>query len=164
MISYQKKEAQTIEIELIKQYKCNERKYGFNITAGGESRSGAKLSERQKELIRKANKGKIVSSETRKLLSASSKRTWQNPEHVKHMREINLGKNNPQYGKKRTDEEKIKRGAKGIIQFTLDGEKIAEYISLHEAHEKTGASRCDISKCCKGIFKQSRGYIWKYKE
>lgn len=159
-----KKEAQKIEIELIKKYKCNNRKFGFNITAGGEARNGAKLSEKHKRLIREGNLGKIVSEETRKKLSQKTKKQWENKEYQNHMREVNLGKNNPQYGKKRTDEEKIKRGAKGIIQFTLDGEKIAEYISLHEAHEKTGASRYDISKCCKGIFKQSRGYIWKYKE
>ena len=79
------------------------------------------------------------------------------------MRELNLGKNNPQYGKMRTDEEKIIRGAKSVIQKTLDGKVVAEFISLHDAENKTGMYRNGITKCCKGITKQYKGFTWEYK-
>lgn len=155
--------AKQLEIKLIAEYKSNQRKFGFNISSGGESAAGIKMSARQKELIRKRNLGKSVSKETRKKLSEASKRVWQNPDHIALMRELNLGKNNPQYGKIRTDEEKIIRGAKSVIQKTLDGEIIAEFISLHDAENKTGVHRDCITRCCKGISKQSKGFIWEYK-
>lgn len=156
-------EAKIKEIELIKKYKSNQRLYGFNISSGGESAAGIKMSEEQKELIRQGNLGKIISKETRLKLSKASKNTWQNPNFIQYMREINLGKNNPQYGKKRTDKEKLARGAKPVIQKTREGEIIAEFISLHDAENKTGLKRTGISECCKGNFKQYKGFIWEYK-
>ena len=108
-------EAVKIEIELIAKYKSNQRKFGFNISSGGESKSGTTISQRQKDIISAASKGRIVSETTRKKLSIASKRTWSNPEHVEHMREINSGKNNKMFGKKLSDEEKIKRKATNCI-------------------------------------------------
>lgn len=156
-------EAKTKEIELIKKYKSNQRLYGFNISSGGESAAGIKMSEKQKELIRQGNLGKTISKETRLKLSKASKNTWQNPNFIQHMRKINLGKNNPQYGRKRTDEEKLARGAKPVIQKTREGEIIAEFISLHDAENKTGLKRTGILECCKGNLKQYKGFIWEYK-
>ena len=43
------KEAKEKEIYLIAKYKSNQRKYGYNISSGGESRSGTKLTEEHKE-------------------------------------------------------------------------------------------------------------------
>lgn len=155
-------EAVKHEIELIARYKSNQRKFGFNISSGGESKSGTKISQRQKDLISAASKGRIVSEETRKKLSAASKRTWSNPEYVEHMREINSGEKNKMFGKKLSAEEKIKRKAKSVLQYSISGELIGSFISIHEANEKTGVNRNDLSKCCKGIFKQAGGYIWRY--
>lgn len=156
-------EAKEKEIRLIAEYKSNKRKYGYNISSGGESKKGTHISERQKQVIREDNIGKIVSEETRKKLSVASKRTWSNPEFVKYMREINTGENNPVYGRKMTDEDKIKRKAKSVVQYSKDGELVAEYISIHDANSKTGVHRGDITKCCEGIYKQAGGYVWKYK-
>lgn len=50
--------------------------------------------------------------------------------------------------------------AKSIAQYTLEGTLITIYPSIAEAKRQTGA--CNILYCCKGIFKQSGGYIWKY--
>lgn len=155
--------AKEMEIKLIAKYRSNERKYGFNISSGGESHSGVKISEWQKKQISEASKGRIVSDETKNKLSLSSLKTWQDKKYLEHMREINLGENNPQYGKKRTDDERLQRGAKPVLQYDLNGNFIAEYISCHVASEKTSTSRDVISKCCRGIYKQGKGYIWKYK-
>lgn len=158
------KQAKEIEIELIKKYRSNERKFGYNISSGGESKSGTKISDWQKERIRQGNLNKVVSFETREKLRKASKKYWQNEEHIEHMRAINKGKNNPAYGKHMTDAEKIKRKAKSVIQYTIDGKEINKFISIHDANMKTKINRNDISKCCKGIFKQAGGYIWKYAE
>lgn len=156
-------DAKAMEIGLISFYKSNKRKYGFNISSGGESKKGTTISEWHKERIRQASLGKTVSKETRQKLSKASKENWNDPKHKEYMRLINLGEKNPQYGKVRTDKEKLMRGAKPILQFDMDGNFIAEYISCHMASEKTGADRNGISKCCKGIYKQYKGFIWKYK-
>jgi len=157
------KEAKEIEIDLIANYRSNERKYGYNISSGGESKKGTKISEWQKKKISEASKGKNVSKETRKKLSIATSKTWANPEYKEKMRAMNVGVNNPCYGKKLTDEEKKIRGAKGILQYSQDNIFINEYISLHEANKITNISRDSITKCCKGIYKQAGGFVWKYK-
>ena len=133
-------EAKALEIKLIAENKSNQREYGFNISSGGESKRGTTISDWQKQRISEANKGKIVSAETRKKLSRASLKTWSNPEFVKRLREMNIGENNPQYGKILTDEERLMRGARPIQQFDIDGNLVAEYISCHSASEQTNIS------------------------
>lgn len=53
---------------------------------------------------------------------------------------------------------------KQVIQFSKDGELIAEYPSTREAERNTGCHHQNICKCCKGNLKSTGGYIWKYKE
>lgn len=158
------KEAKEKEIFLIAEYKSNQRKYGYNISSGGESRSGTKLTEDHKEKIRQGNLGKKVSEETRRKLSESAKRSWSNPEHVEYMRKINTGANNKMYSVKLTDEQKLLRKCKTVVQIDFNGFFVREFISIHEAYNVTKISRDSISKCCKGKYKQAGGYVWKYKE
>ena len=55
------------------------------------------------------------------------------------------------------------KGVNGILQFSKDGEFIAEYSSLMEAEHQTGCYHGNICKCCKGKLKSIGGYIWRYK-
>ena len=155
-------EAKAMEISLIAKHRSNERQFGFNISSGGESKSGVPISDEQKAIISSANLGKVVTGKTREKLRVAALRCWKNESHVNHMREINLGEKNPQFGKHRTDEEKLARGAKPVIQYTADGDIVDKYISAHEASEKTNINRQTISMCCKGAFKQAGGYVWRY--
>lgn len=50
----------------------------------------------------------------------------------------------------------------GIIQYDINGNKIAEFSSLKEASEKTGISKPIICKVCKGKGKTAGGYRWAY--
>ena len=52
---------------------------------------------------------------------------------------------------------------KPVLQFSKDGEFIAEYPSTHEAKRQTGCSQSNICSCCRGERKSTGGYIWKYK-
>lgn len=155
-------EAKSKEIELIKKYKSNEREFGFNISSGGESHSGTKISKSHKKAVSIANKGKIVSQETRKKLSESAKRYFSNPKTRENHGKCEIGKLNHRYGIKLTDEEKIARGARPVLQFTLQGEFVGRFISMHEASEKTKISRSTIKLCCSGKYKQAGGFVWKY--
>lgn len=51
-----------------------------------------------------------------------------------------------------------------VIQYSLDGEFIQEFGSMAEVHRETGFNAASIGKAARGIYKQSNGYIWKYKK
>ena len=82
--------------------------------------------------------------------------------------EAKTGEKNPMYGKHFSEEHKKKisesMGVNGILQFSKEGELIAEYHSEMEAERQTGCYQSHISSCCKGERKSTGGYIWKYKE
>ena len=71
------------------------------------------------------------------------------------------------YGKHHSEESKKKirenNPSKAVIQLSKDGEFIAEYPSTHEAERHTGCNQGNICKCCKGKYKSTGGFIWKYK-
>ena len=54
------------------------------------------------------------------------------------------------------------KGVNGILQFSKDGEFIAEYSSIMEAERQTGCNKGHICSCCKGKRKTCGGYIWRY--
>lgn len=51
---------------------------------------------------------------------------------------------------------------RAILQMTLDGVIIATYDSIEEASKKTSTCGSQISRCCRGYFKQSNGFKWAY--
>jgi hypothetical protein len=55
--------------------------------------------------------------------------------------------------------------SKPVLQYTLDGQLVAEYPSVNEAERQTGIKHSNIVKCCNGVYgyKTAGGYIWKYK-
>lgn len=55
-----------------------------------------------------------------------------------------------------------KKWSKKIAQYTLDGELVRTYPSLHEMFRVTNFPRCNIKRCCEGRGKQRYGYIWRY--
>ena len=54
--------------------------------------------------------------------------------------------------------------SKPIEQYSMDGHFINSYPSAAEAERQTGILAVNIASCCKGIYSQSGGYVWKYKE
>lgn len=52
---------------------------------------------------------------------------------------------------------------KGVNQYTLDGKLIASFKNSHEAWNATGVFHSNIRKCCRGVYKQAGGYVWRYK-
>lgn len=130
------------------------------------------------------NFGKNLSEETRKKLSEAMGGE-NNPMYGM------TGENSPFYGKHHTEETKKKLSefhtgkhlsdetrrkmsdtrtgkiyapTKSVVQYSKDGEFIAEYPSIMEAERQTGCDKSSIISCCKGKRKSAGGYIWKYKE
>lgn len=65
--------------------------------------------------------------------------------------------------KENLDNIRIKKRSMKVLQYTLDGEFIAEYPSTSEAAKINNINSGGISNCCNGIQKSAYGYIWKYK-
>ena len=101
--------------------------------------------------------------------SAYSSHSCKHSEESKRkMSEAKTGEKAYWYGKHHSEESKQKmaenRPSKQVLQFSKDGELIAEYSSIHEAERNTGLSASNICNCCKGERKSAGGYIWKYKK
>jgi group I intron endonuclease len=51
---------------------------------------------------------------------------------------------------------------KEVLQYNLNGNLLAQYISVAEASRKSGLSKTCISRCCRKEREQSRGFLWRY--
>ena len=128
---------------------------GYNTSSYGSG--DFKHSEETKKKISKAHIGKHHTEESKKKIS-----------------EATTGENNPMFGKHHSEESKKKMSnalkgninapTKSVIQYSINGDFLAEYPSSHEAERQVGCDKSSICKCCKGKRKSCGGYIWKYKD
>lgn len=58
--------------------------------------------------------------------------------------------------------EKRKGKGKKVIQYTIDGILLKEFNTLLEASKSVSGKATNISACCKGKYKTSYGYKWKF--
>lgn len=89
--------------------------------------------------------GHKASAETRRKRSIASTANWSSEEFHRKMT-IN-----------RSD-------LKAVLQFTTDGQYIAEYISIREASRITGVRAIGICLACQGKRKTAGNSKWKYKD
>lgn len=59
--------------------------------------------------------------------------------------------------------ERSNKVRKPVLQYSLEGIFIKEWNSSTEAGKNLGISKGNITSCCKGMFNQSGGFVWKYK-
>ena len=95
-------------------------------------------------------------------------------ESRKKMSESKIGEKNPNFGKHHSEETKKKmsearignhnRPQTPVLQYSKSGEFIAEYPSIKEAERQTGCYQSHICNCCKGKYKSTGGFIWRYKK
>ena len=57
-----------------------------------------------------------------------------------------------------------KKLCKPVLQYDLQGNFIKEYYGANEAGRQTGINCTNISKCCRGERRKTKGFIFKYKE
>ena len=113
---------------------------GYNISEY-DSRHYKRTEEHKKKLSESLT-GRTLSEETRK-----------------KMAESHIGMTFSEEHKKKISESK---GVNGILQFSKEGEFIAEYPSIIEASRQTGCNKGNICKCCKEKLKSAGGFIWRY--
>lgn len=177
---------------------CN-REIGYNInkyaSGGGlmgedNPNFGKKMSEEQKQKIRKTMTGRKYSLERRRNMSQNRKgkcvgeNNWnfgrkkteaEKQRQSEIMRGRYIGEDNPFYRRKHSEITKKKmRKAKigktgklcpnsiAIVQLTKDGEFIEKHDAMQEAQRKTKVWASNIQKCCIGELKTSGGFKWMY--
>ena len=178
-------EANIIEEELIKKYKSNDSKYGYNLKSGGQN---SQHSERTKKKMSNVRIGKYKG-----LLNGRSKSVSQYDIKTKKLintyqsiqeASLNYGSSSgisaccnglmeqaygyvwcfsedkPNFHYK----DKRKNKAKKVIQMDKDENVIEIYESTMDAEKITNIDRGSISKCCNNKQSTAGGYIWKYEK
>lgn len=51
-----------------------------------------------------------------------------------------------------------------VKQYTKDGKFVRKWRSMREAGRELGIDESSIAKCCKGEYKTSKGFVWRYKD
>ena len=143
-----KEEAEQKEIELIAQYKSNQKEFGYNIANGGNH--NGKHSEETKIKISNANKGK------------KSPCGMLNKHHSKETKEKMSISRTGKVQSKETIEKRIKKLRIKVNQYDLDGNFIKTWDSITTASLTLHIKDSDISRVCKGKRNMCGGYVWKY--
>lgn len=148
-----KEEAEEIEIKLIKEYKANNKRYGYNIEYGGCH--NGKTSEITRKRISEANKGKHNSPKTE---FKKGHITIITEEIKQKISEKNKGK----HASVRTE---FKKGHKPLnVRKVLCIESDVVYDTIKKASEDTNVMACHISQVCNGKRKSAGKLHWKFIE
>ena len=145
-----KEEASYWEQYYISFYNSMDRRYGYNMSSGGENGSHPQTLE-TREKISKHYVGFTGRKHTE--------------ESLEKMRKAKSGENSPMYGKHHSEDskEKMRKAAlnnRGRLYFCVELNRIFD--NLNEAHEVTTCPKSAIVQCCQNKQNQSKGYHWKY--
>ena len=136
-----KQEAMSMEKKLIKDWHTQDRKYGYNMTSGGEGTPDYHPSEETRAKLSRARMRENLSDETLRRRSEGLK------------------------GRKFSEEHKRKIGdgnSKAIDMFTKTGAFIRHFRSARDAELELNINHTHISQCCHGIRQSTGGYMWKF--
>lgn len=132
-------DANAKEIELIAQYKSNDKNYGYNIEGGGN------LKKTVSETTRRKLREHHTSPEHRALVARINAKRWSDPEEHKRMSEMTSGERNPMYGKKLTEEHKQKL-REGFAKVVFVGKKGADNPMYGKHHSEEVKKRLSEGK------------------
>lgn len=146
-------------------YNTMDRDFGYNLKAGGQN-GGSVMSDETKEKMSISVKNSYNNSNLRKTRSLNALEQWANP----IIKEKILGKNNGMYGKHHSEESKRKmsehsKERKSWRRNTtpiLCVETNIKYDDATDVKNKLGYDSSSILKACRGEFKTSYGYHWKF--
>lgn len=162
------------EKELILQYKSTDRRFGYNMSLGGDGTPGVMKTKEQKQFMRERMSGERNPFYGRKHTEETKKKIITNRLYL-------TGKDHHSYGKHFTDEQKKKMseshidvsGEKNphwgwgrmVAQYDLNtGKLIKVFDFIREAAKETNSNEAAINHCCTGRSKSSNGFYWEYCE
>lgn len=157
-----KKEADDLEIALIKYYKSL--KMSYNITDGGEGTTGMKMSEESRRKMSVARKGKVKCPEYLKLeISKRFKGIPKSQETRSKISKALKGKPKSEIAKLRMRQNHVYTRLTPVLKYDRLLNLICEYPSIAEASRDTNILSTHISRCARGKKSTAGGFIWKYK-
>lgn len=157
-----KEDAERKEKELIREYRSNDERFGYNKEIGGGIHYHTDETRRKMSSIRK---GQPHSEAHNKAVGKSLKGKKLSPAQIENLRKSHIGYVMPESQKKHISESCKGKGTKEVIKMTLSGEILGRFKSLNDAAASVGGkSSSNISSCCKGRKKQAYGFLWKYAE
>lgn len=129
---------------------------------------GMVLSPERRELLRRVNTGRepsnkgvkmppeLLEQHTQAMRALASDPNWiaKNAAHLKRLNQSEVAIH--------TREQLAISRRQPVIQLSLDGEIIRQYVSGAEAGRATGYAKGNISKCCRGEIPTAYGYKWVY--
>lgn len=149
-----KEQAEQMETDLIKLYKSNDPRYGYNIENGGVTN---KISDEQKKYLSEINTGKRHTEETKAKMSrahAGMSSKWLTGRKLSDKTKAKMGES-----RKGTRNGK----ARPVYQYALDGTFIRKYDYMEMIKEVLGVKyTAHISACCNGERGKAYGYMWDY--
>lgn len=154
------------EIYYIDLYNTLDRNNGYNLKTGGQSSNN--YSEETRKKLSESIKKSFQNPERRKVQSINALNQWKNPK----IKEKIIGSNNGMYGKKHSDESKkkmsdSKKGKKSWRRNTTPVfcvELNKEFNDATEAAKELCLDSSGILKVCRGERKTCGGYKWKFLE
>ena len=164
-----KKEAEAKEVELIAEYKADNREFGYNIDHGGNA--PGKLSDETKRKISNSKKGKPARNKGITQV-AWNKGVPLTEEQRNKMSEALKGRASPFKGKHHSEETKKQCSEKRKGKMTGREHPRARkvkcielnriYDTLADAAKDTNISSASICHCCKGKTETAGGFHWMY--
>ena len=179
-------DAKKMEIDLISSSQAQDRRFGYNLTAGGDGMTGFITYESTKKKLSTINTGKKHTNESRKMMSESRKGEnayWYGKRLPEDMREkisqakkgkrvgsdsYWYGKTMPQSARRKMSENHYDASgennprARRVEKIMPDGTVFSQYKTIKQAAED---NQCDVStvrRRCNGVFNDRHGYIWRY--
>ena len=136
---------------------------------------GIPMSDEQKKKLSESKKGKMVgekhpmfgkhlSEEIKKKMSKSLKGLHSGEKHPmfgKHHSEESKKKMSNSHKGKQLSEEHRRKMSKTVLQLSLSGDLIKEWISVRECG-RNGFDRRAVAACCRGEKPQYKGFKWCY--
>ncbi len=154
LVGLTKHEAQELEKYMIQWYDTANRKYGYNLSTGGEGGNGCNHTEETKRKLSEKMKGKQFSEKHKQKISEAHKGKYHTEESKQKISEANkgkyCGKNHPR--------------AKLIICLTTKH----IFLTAKDGAHFYNTDNSTIIKCCKGKLKSAgklpdgSKLVWKY--
>ena len=168
-----KEEACEMERAYIKELKTQDRRYGYNVLAGGEIplyECPQSVRDKMRDsAFKKWEREEYIESHTGD--NHWTRKQGYSQNSIDAMRARNLGiKRTPEQieflrGKGRKQKRLIGKDNKKsipILCYSRDGELLAKYYGALEAERTTGVCFQNIFKVCNGERKTAGGYVWRY--
>lgn len=165
----EEKIAKEKEIELIARYKTKDKRFGYNLTDGGDGTIGVVLSDNARENMRISHLGQVAWNKGLVGKVKVSEKTilkkialWKNEEYRERQLKSHTGNKQSEETKKKISENSSR--TRSVYQLTLDGVIVNKFDRIINAVKFTGIKSSLISSCCSEYILSTNGFIFVYEK